>query len=88
MLNLIVFAIGCNPNVEKMKPEEVLLKYRIPDVGSYSLLIELDTQSTLAGKMSLIHFPFWIQVEKWLMIFDRNQFFGGISTSMDFKADH
>ena len=52
MLNLIVFAFGCNPNIEKMetREEDIVEIQDTADVGSYSLLIELDTQSTLAGE--------------------------------------
>ena len=52
MLNMVIFAVGCSPNIEQMKTQEddVIEIQDSGDIGSYSLSVELETQSVVAGE--------------------------------------
>ena len=50
MLNLVIFAVGCSPNIEQMKTQEddIIEIQDSGEIGSYSLRVELETQSVVA----------------------------------------
>ena len=52
MLNMIIFAVGCSPNIEQMKTQEddIIEIQDSGDIGTYSLNVELETQSVVAGE--------------------------------------
>jgi hypothetical protein len=55
MLHMIVFVlgiVGCNPNIEKLETQEddIIEIQDTAEIGNYSLLVELDHQSVVAGE--------------------------------------